>query len=72
MTPRALADEILNNIEGGLLAGHFVGRLRGELLDPDELLRALPLAQQASPDRLRGFCRRIQKQLERGAGNATK
>lgn len=66
MTPAQLADAIAENIESGRLAGHFLARPPAKILDPDKLLRALLLAQAASPNRLRGFARRLQKQLERG------
>ena len=62
-----LADAVGENLEGIRLASNFVARNPHERLGPDELLRALLLAQSASPDRLRGFCRRVQQQLERGA-----
>ena len=65
MKSALLADAVAENIAGSQAASHFLARLPGELLDPDELMRALLLAHQASPARLRGFCRRIQKQLER-------
>ena len=57
-------------LEGQRLASHLLARLRVEYIDPDELLRALLLAQDASEARLRGFCRRLQKGLERGADHA--
>lgn len=64
MNSRQLAKAIGENIEGGRLAGRFLARLPSDRLDPDELLGALLDVQQASPDRLRGFARRIQKALE--------
>lgn len=72
MTPasKALGDAIGENLEGQRLASHFVARLRAEFPDTDELLRAFLLAQQASPERLRGFARRVQKELERRPADA--
>ena len=64
MNPRQLAKAIGENIEGGRLAGRFLASLSSDLLDPDELLGAVLDAQQASPDRFRGFVRRIQTALE--------
>lgn len=69
---KAEADRIGDNIQGGQDAERFIERTRTEHLDPDELMRAVLLAQQWSPDRLRGFARSIQKRLERGAGNESR
>lgn len=69
---RHLADAVGEALEGQRLASHLLARLRTEILDPDDLMRALVLAQAASNDRLRGFARRIQKELEREVGHATR
>lgn len=66
---QAEADRIGDNITGQRDFERFAERLRNEHLDPDELMRAILLAQQWSPDRLRGFARGCQKMLERGAGH---
>lgn len=69
---KAEADRIGDNIQGGQDGERFIDRLHTEHLDPDELLRAILLAHQWSPDRLRGFARAIQKRLERGASHASR
>lgn len=66
----ALAQAVGENIEGGRVASSFLWDLRSATPDPDALLRSLLEAQQASPARLRGFCRRLQKALERAAAGA--
>src|SRR5690606_39240444 len=60
-----LAAEVGDNIEGQRDAEQFVARLAGGYPDPDELMRAILLAQGKSPARLRGLCRGLQKAIER-------
>lgn len=67
---KALADAVGEGLEGQRLASHFLARLRLEPIDTDDLERALKQANAASPARLRGFCRRIQRALEQGADHA--
>lgn len=62
-----LADAVGDNIQGQTDAERVIARLRLEYSDPDDLMRAVLEAQAWSPDRLRGFCRALQKQIERGA-----
>lgn len=69
---RRIVDAVGEAVEGGRLASHFLARLRVEHVDVDDLMRALLTAQAASDDRLRGFARRIQKELEREAANAAR
>ncbi len=69
---RAVAEAVSEALEGQRLASHLLARLRTEILDPDDLMRTLVLAQAASDDRLRGFARRLQKALEQEVGHATK
>ncbi|MCO5099221.1 MAG: hypothetical protein M9884_17395 [Rhodocyclaceae bacterium] len=59
-----LAGEVGDNIDGQRDAERFVARLADGYLDPDELMRAILLAQGNSPARLRGLCRGLQKALE--------
>lgn len=59
-----LAAEVGDNIDGLRDAERFMARLTDGYLDPDELLRAILLAQGSSPARLRGLCRGLQKALE--------
>lgn len=66
---RQLADSIGDNIQGQRDAERFIERLGTEFLDTDDLLRQVLLAQGWSPDRLRGFCRRVQKEIERRSGD---
>lgn len=66
---QSLADAVTANIAGQADCAKFIERARSEFLDPDELLRALLLAQAAGPDRLRGFARGLQKLVEREAAN---
>lgn len=65
-----LASAVGDNIQGQLDAQRFIERLRGTYADPDDLLRQVLLAREWSEDRLRGLCRRIQKEIERGGGDA--
>ena len=51
-------------IDGQADGERFVERLGNEFLDPDALMAQILLAQHWSADRLRGFCRTIQKALE--------
>lgn len=59
-----LAGEVGDNIDGQRDAERFIERLAGGFLDPDELMRAVLLAQGKSPARLRGLCRGLQKAIE--------
>lgn len=61
-----MIDTNLDAIDGERDGARFLERLRVEHMDPDELLRQVVLAQGWSPDRLRGFCRALQKTLEQG------
>lgn len=63
---RRIADAVSDNLQGQADAERFIERLRGTFTDPDELMRQALLAQEWSPDRLRGFCRALQKRIERG------
>ena len=69
-TSRALGDAVGEYLEGQRLASHFVARCRAEFVDPDDLHRQLEMARGASLERLRGFARRLSKEIE-GAGHAT-
>ncbi len=60
------ANAATENCGGQADAQRFLQRVGSEYLDCDELLRLFLLAQQAHPERLRGFARVVQKQLERG------
>jgi hypothetical protein len=64
-----IADLVQANIDGQRLAAAFIDRLHSQYLDPDtlavELLDILKTDLIGNP-RLRGFVRRLQKQLERG------
>lgn len=74
MTPAnsaELGQAIGEYLEGQRLASHFLARCRVEHVDPDELHQQIELCRAASLDRLRGFARRISKEIERGAGHAT-
>lgn len=62
---RHLADAVSEALEGQRLASHLLARIRTEFVEHDELHRLIVQAHQASPDRLRGLARRIQKELER-------
>ena len=66
---QAEAERISDNITGGQDGERFLNRLGKEFLGVDDLMRQIVLAQSWSPDRLRGFCRAIQKRLERGGGH---
>lgn len=66
---QALADAIGEATAGQLQARRFLDELRGGHPDPDALYW-LHLQVQVTPDRLRGFLRAVQKQLERGAADA--
>lgn len=68
---RHLADAVGEALEGQRLASHLLARIRTDYIDVDELHKLILQAQQASPDRLRGFARRLQKELERGVDHAT-
>jgi len=59
-----LAGEVGDNIDGQRDAERILERIGGGFPDPDELLRAVLLAQGTSPARLRGLCRGLQKALE--------
>lgn len=63
---RKLADAVGANLQGQADAERFLDRLRGSYADPDELMRQIELKRAVSEDRLRGFCRALQKRLERG------
>ena len=65
-----IADAATENVGGQADAWRFLQRAGSEYLDCDELLRLFLLAQQAHPERARGFMRVIQKHLEREASNA--
>lgn len=67
---RKLADSVADNIQGQVDAEHFVERIRTTFADPDDLLRQVVLARDWSDDRLRGLCRRLQKEIERGGCDA--
>ena len=62
---RRVADAVGEHLEGQRLASHLLARIRTEFVEHDELHRLIVQAHQASPDRLRGLARRIQKELER-------
>lgn len=64
-----LAHAATENVAGQADAWRFLQRAGSEYLDCDELLRLFLLAQQAHPERARGFMRVIQKHLEREAAN---
>ena len=70
MTFAKLADSVGDNIQGGLDGERFIERMGTTFADPDDLLRQVLLAQGWSEDRLRGFCRAVQKRLERGGRDA--
>lgn len=61
-----LAHAAAENVRGQADAVRFMERARAEFVDADALLQAFLLAQQAHPERLRGFARVIQKTLEGG------
>lgn len=63
---QSLADAATENVAGQADAWRFLQRARAEFVDADALLQAFLLAQQAHPERLRGFARVIQKTLEGG------
>lgn len=63
---QAEGQRIGDNIQGQADGERFIERLGNEFLDVDDLMRQVLLAQGWSPDRLRGFCRAVQKRLERG------
>lgn len=65
-----IADAAAENVRGQADAVRFMERARAEFVDADALLQAFLLAQQAHPERARGFMRVIQKHLEREASNA--
>lgn len=65
---RAVADAVSEALDGQRLASRFIDELRMTYADPDALYFALQAAN-ASPARLRGFCRAVQKMLE--VGHAT-
>ena len=65
-----LADAVGDNIDGQADAERFIERLGTTYADPDDLLRQVLLAQGWSEDRLRGFCRAVQKRIERGGCDA--
>lgn len=65
-----LADAVTANVAGQADFERFRQRAKTEFLDPDDLMRAILLAQAAGPDRLRGFARGLQKLVEREASNA--
>lgn len=62
-----LADAVGDHIQAQSDAERFIDRLRTEYPEPDALMRAVLEAQAWSPDRLRGFCRALQKHIEKGA-----
>lgn len=63
---RHLADAVGEHLEGARLASHLLARLLTDHVDVDDLHKLIVQAHQASPARLRGLARRIQKELERG------
>lgn len=68
----SLGDLVQANIDGQRAASEFILGLRGRYADPDALYFLMSPALQQSHDmvtlaKLRGMCRVIQKQLERGA-----
>ena len=69
---RQLADAVGEALEGQRLASHLLARLRTEFVEHDALHRLIVQAHQASPDRLAGLARRLQKALEREVGHATR
>lgn len=69
---RRVADAVGEHLEGQRLASHLLARIRTDYIDVDDLHKLIVQAHQASPDRLRGLARRLQKELEQGVGHATK
>ena len=69
---RHLADAVGEALEGQRLASHLLARLRTEFVEHDALHRLIVQAHQASPDRLAGLARRLQKALEQGVLHATR
>ena len=63
---RRVADAVGEALEGQRLASHLLARLRTEFVEHDALHRLIVQAHQASPDRLLGLARRLQKELEQG------
>lgn len=63
---RKLADAVADNIQGQDDGERFIQRIRTAYADPDDLMRQVVLARDWSDDRLRGLCRRLQKEIERG------
>ena len=57
---------VADNIKGMQEGERFIARLRAGPAEPDELERAILRAQRDGPDILRGLCRILQRELERG------
>ena len=66
MKAAILADAVGEFLEGQRLASHFLARCRAEYVDPDDLHRQIELARGVSLERLRGFARRLSKEIEGG------
>lgn len=56
--------EVDETLEGKRMAASLRERLPHQCVDPDELYRLIELARSASPARLRGFARELQKSME--------
>ena len=63
---RAMSDQVMENIRGGSVAQKLIFDVRGGNASPDALLDAFTAATM-TPARRRGFCRELQKVLERTA-----
>lgn len=62
---RGFANAVGEHLEGQRMGSHFLARSRTQHLDCDELYTLILQAQKASPDRLLGLARAVQKQIER-------